>query len=289
LSAGTALIWLLGVARGGHLAAYFCAFGALSAEAFFVRLGVLRRLAWGAFGLAAFAGGAWFVGETINFSGAADWADLSAALPVVLTQTRFGYVLAGRLGVLLGALALAELGARRAGAWLALLGCVAESWLGHGGAMLGSAEGDVLFGCALAHVGAAALWMGMLPALLLVMAKAPEAELAPVMRRFSKLGMGCVVAILATALVQVWLLVGRVGALVSSVYGRLALAKFVLLLALLGLAWVHKFRLTPALPASRARFLRSLAVETGVGLLVLLLAGFLLQFQPPAMAAMAGG
>ncbi len=67
----------------------------------------------------------------------------------------------------------------------------------------------------------------------------------------------------------------------------MALLKLVLFAALIGLAGSNRFRLTPALgtaSAARAksRLGRSIAIETGVGLLVVLAAGVLTNL-PPAM------
>jgi putative copper export protein len=280
-----ALVWLLGLSRGLHVAAYFAAFGALCAEGFFVRAPVkgMRRLAGGAFLLAVLFGAVWFVAVTIGLTGAGDWADVWVASPIVALQTRFGYLLLGRLLVLLVALLLGLLGFKRLGAGLAFGGCVAQAWLGHGAAMLGSNDGDGLFGCALAHVGGAALWMGALPAMLLVVACADEADVGPAMRRFSKLAKGSVAAIIGTAVVQFWLLIGGLQAFLGSAYGLFSLAKIVLLVVLLALAYAP--RLVPR-GGSRALSVKILAAETAVGLLVLVLAGFLLEFEAPTMAAM---
>jgi copper transport protein len=85
-----------------------------------------------------------------------------------------------------------------------------------------------------------------------------------------------------------------VGALWSTAYGRIFLAKCATLVVLFGLAAVNRFRLTPALargaPDAGRRFTRSIAAE---GVLVLIILGLVAgwRFTPPprALAAAASG
>jgi hypothetical protein len=68
-------------------------------------------------------------------------------------------------------------------------------------------------------------------------------------------------------------------------YGLMALLKLVLFAVLFGLAARNRFRLTPALETAsaddaRRRLCRSVAVETGFGLMVVLAAGFLTSLEP---------
>jgi len=134
------------------------------------------------------------------------------------------------------------------------------------------------------HLAAAALWLGTSPALLVATAQLPEP--APLARRYSPLGMGCVGALLLTALIQCILLIARPAALLTTGYGALALAKFLLLAMLIALAARNRQRLVPALPSARPALLRAIGAEMLLGLLVLVAAGILLQLEPPAMAGM---
>jgi copper resistance protein D len=282
----TAQLALRGIFRGLHLAGYFMAFGAMVLPSAPLRAGMvpgLKSLAWAGLGLALLAGGAWFWLQTAYFASAQNFADVIAAVPLVLQYTRFGTLLLGRMALLLLAVLLFQAGRPRLAAPLAFGGVLAEAWLGHGGAMTGL-TGDILLGTAILHLGAASLWLGTLPALSVSVAKLPEPGL--LVRRYSMLGMGCVAVLLLTALIQYMLLIARPAALVTSGYGALALAKILMLAMLIALAARNKLRLTPSLPATRQALLRAISMEIALGLLVLVAAGILLQLAPPAMAGM---
>lgn len=275
---------LRGVCRGLHLSGYFMAFGAMFLPAALLRGEVvqgLKRLAWAGFGLALLAGMAWFFLQTAYFASAQNLSNVVAAIPAVVLGTRFGGLLLGRLAALLLAMLLFQGNQPRLAAALAFGGVAAEAWLGHGGAMVGE-EGDVLLGTSILHLGAAALWLGTLPALLITMARLPEPN--ALARRYSPLGIGCVAVLLLTALVQYILLIGRPEAFVTTGYGAVALAKISLLAMLIIVAARNRQRLVPALPGARPALLRAIAAELLLGLLVLMAAGILLQLAPPAMA-----
>ena len=104
-----------------------------------------------------------------------------------------------------------------------------------------------------------------------------------------------VAALAVTGLVNAWLLVGpdNIGALWTTLYGRLLLAKLALFAAMLGLAALNRFRLTPRFEASIATgdhggalgaMRRSLAVETGCIVAILALVAWLGTLEPPASA-----
>jgi mono/diheme cytochrome c family protein len=94
-----------------------------------------------------------------------------------------------------------------------------------------------------------------------------------------------VLLIACTAIVQAWQLIGSLGALFGTEYGRTALLKLALFLALLVLAVINRFVLTERLHNAAqpvtVRLLRvSLAVETVLGTLVILVAAFLASGTP---------
>jgi putative copper resistance protein D len=281
--------WALrGVCRGLEMAGSFGVAGTLFLAATLLRGALppaVRRVAWASLAMALVAGTGWFFAQTVDFAGAENWQQTMAALPVVAADTRFGCLLIGRSVALIAALLCFQAGWRRPAALLGLSAVAAEAWLTHGGAMPG-VVGDVLLWSMVVHLIAGAAWLGALPALYCALRgwAGPAAELA---RRFSPVGGACVAALTVTAGIQSWLLIGSIPAFWATPYGRAALAKFLLLVGLIALAALNRFRLTPALPASRAALARSVAVETALGLCVLLAAGALLQFAPPAMAAMA--
>jgi len=287
---GSGWLILRGLCRGLHLAGYFSAFGTMALAATLLRgarVPGLRRLAWGGFALALLAGAGWFWLQTAYFAATQTTADIVNALPIVAEYTRFGLLLLGRMAALLLAALAFQFGWARVAALLALGGVLAEAWLGHGGAMAGP-EGSMLLASAVLHLAGAAIWLGALPALVLALRRLPDAEAAALARRFSPVGAACVAALLGTAGLQFLLLVGGVGALLTTAYGALAGLKLFLLGALIALAARNKFRLTPRLPGSRAALIRAVALEATLGLIVLLAAGVLLQLEPPAMAGMAG-
>lgn len=277
------MIFLLGCARGLHLAGFFTAFGTILFTAWLGPAPGMRRLAWAGGAVALGAGAVWFLAQTADFAAPRSWAAEAAALPVVAARTRFGFLLPARLAALALALVLYQCGFSRAALLPAGAGALAEAWLGHGAAMLGSTEGDVLFAGALIHIGAAACWLGTLPALWLALGRLPGTAAAPIARRYSRLGMGCVAALLLTALLYYLLLIGGIAPLFTTAYGLTALAKLVLLGLLIALAARNKHRLTPALPATGAALRRAVAWECALGLAVLLAAGLLMQQAPPAM------
>jgi putative copper resistance protein D len=272
-----------GLARGLSMAGFYTVFGTAYLSATLLRG---RRVALGwlvAAGLllALTASAAWYLLQTQDFAGAANWPDELAALPIVATDTRFGMLLLGRCAALAVAAALWGLGARRLAAGLAFACAVAESWLGHGGAM-GGTTGDVLLVTSVAHVGAGAVWLGALPALAVALRALPDTEALRLARDFSPIGIGCVALLLLTAAVQYVMLIWRPDTLLTSDYGRSALVKLVLFAGLIAIAVANRL-LTRAFPFGRDRLLANIWVEVGAGLCLLLAAGMIVQFAPPAM------
>jgi putative copper resistance protein D len=286
-------VWplLRGLCRGLHMAGTFGVFGTLLLAATLLHgenLPGLKRLAWSALALALLAGAAWFLLQTADFAAAQRWSDIAAAAPIVAQDTRFGTLLLARSAALLLATLIFQGGYPRPAALLALAASLAESWLGHGGAMTGTI-GLVLLLASLAHLASGAVWLGALPALHLGVRRLAPPAAARLARKFSPLGVACVVALLLTAGVQSYLLIGTPSALLTTPYGLTALVKCLLLAGLIALAAQNRTRLTPRLPATRAQLLRNINLELALGFAVLLAAGLILQLQPPAMAAMALG
>jgi putative copper export protein len=128
-------------------------------------------------------------------------------------------------------------------------------------------------------------WVGGLLPLLILVRDVPPKQAAQALRRFSRLATLCVVAIAGTACFQGWVLGGGVAGLAGTAYGYVLLLKAALFAALLGLAAVNRFRLTPemerqdAQPA-RSALLRTIAGETVLGLMVVLAAGLLSGLEP---------
>jgi putative copper resistance protein D len=246
----------------------------------------LRSIAFASLALALIAGAAWFLLQTADFASATSLSDVISALPIVARDTRFGALLLGRCAALLAATACLHLNWPRPAALIAGGAIIAESWLGHGGAMTGPI-GAILLVTSIAHLAAGAAWLGSLPALYLALKQLPDDAAKQLARNFSPLGIACVATLIITAAIQYCVLIGRPASLFTSAYGLTALAKILGLTALIALAARNRTRLVPTLPASRARLLRSVRHEIMLGLLILLAAGLILQLEPPTMAAMA--
>lgn len=175
------------------------------------------------------------------------------------------------------------------------------AWGGHG-AMREGAAGSLHLAADILHLLAAAVWTGSLLGLVLLVAR-PASRIDAVhldlswraLHGFARTGTAAVAVIVVTGIVNGWLIVGPEGAagLASTRYGQLLLAKLGAFAAMVALASLNRFRLTPALrsvAASGAPFgaaprelgaLRlSLAFEAMLGILVLALVAWLGTLEP---------
>jgi copper resistance protein D len=187
--------------------------------------------------------------------------------------------------------------------WLLLGGlgavaCASLAWMGHAAATEGAAAGVHLVSDVV-HVLAAGVWIGALVGFAgLLLQRSPSAAgamlTARALRGFSGVGTVVVAALVATGLVNSWILVGpsRLEGLWTTPYGLVLCAKLATFAAMLGLAAANRMLLTPALlraleqgaqPAdSLARLRSSIALETLAGALVLMLVAWLGTLAPVA-------
>ena len=287
-----------GMARGLSMAGAMTVFGtallqvtvaqpALAASSNPTRQRVAHRLVWlagGGVALATAASAVWLSLETINLAPEASLPSFAATLPIVLWDTRFGWLLQARLALLLLATLLFALhrvkttqvaAGALAGSSLAL-----AAGLGHGISMGGSL-GPTLSATEVLHVLSAGAWLGALPGLLLLIGAMTPPTARQAVNRFSRLGFVCVLILAVTIVIQSWELMGGLPGLVGTDYGHIALVKLGVFLILLGIAALNRFRLAPALHATGPRYLgTSIAIETAAGLLAVLAAGVLLTQQP---------
>lgn len=173
------------------------------------------------------------------------------------------------------------------------------AWGGHG-AMSEGALGFLHLGADILHLLAAAVWMGSLLGLVLLVAR-PVARMDAehlhlswrALHGFSRTGMAAVAIIVLTGVVNGWLIVGPNGlpSLPSTLYGQLLLAKLAAFAAMVALASLNRFRLTPALgyvasSGAAARELgalrTSLASEATLGIAILALVAWLGTLEPGA-------
>lgn len=253
-------------------------------------LAALRRrgriAVWSALAVAVLSGAAWLALLSADIYGAPIVAVcLHGGLWTVLTGTQFGTVWTARLvlAVLLGLLllwpGLRLLQLAAAGALIALL-----AYVGHAGASPGVAGAAQLV-ADMAHLLAAAVWLGGLPALAWLLLAQPGPEVAArATARFSALGIVSVATLIVSGLINSWNLLSGPRDLVSTGYGRVLALKLALFVAMLGIAAVNRLHLTPLLAAAgaRAALARNSLAETGLGLGVLLLVGALGTMAPTA-------
>ena len=239
----------------------------------------LRRLTWAsvAAGMAATCG--WLVVQAADMAGTVS----VSAVARVLSGTAFGHLIAWQLAVLAGVALL--LGRNWPRAALAAAAVATALQAGHGHAASMTAGPSLLLACDVVHLLGAGAWLGGLWPLWLVVRDTPPRQAAAAARWFSPLGKLCVVALAGSAVVQGWVLVDSVPGLVGTAYGWMACAKLGLMGVLVGFACLNRYRLAPGLlrydPAAAQRgLLRSIGVQTGFGLLILLAAAVLSSLSP---------
>jgi len=136
------------------------------------------------------------------------------------------------------------------------------------------------------HHGAAAAWLGglvIMCAFAVRLLKPTSA--ATVMRRFSRVATFAVGALVATGVIQAVRLVGGVGALFDTGHGRLVIAKVVLMVPMLGLAYRNRQRMAQRLSSTGVNdqllgVRRYMAVEIGIGAVILGLTASLVVGAP---------
>lgn len=228
-----------------------------------------------------------------------------STIDVLVTETTMGSAWQARIGALLLVLFFSAAGwgrPTRALAIVALLAGIALgtlAWTGHG-AMDEGARGWVHLIADIIHLLSAGVWLGALMSIALLIVRPATRMTAEhillshrALDEFAVTGTVVVGLIVFTGLVNSWILVGfaNVGALFTTLYGQLLLAKLALFGGMLGLAAANRFRLTPALAASMpsgdhrqavAALRRSLMSETLCAVVILALVAWLGTLAPPA-------
>ncbi|MBS9374442.1 copper resistance D family protein [Rhodococcus sp. B50] len=201
-------------------------------------------------------GGVWLALASIDLA----WAASTAAdVPAVeLDVGRFGQFIGtttGRVDAAAWAsivviVVVAAVAYRRSASWSTLpvlvaaaLALIARPVTGH---MAQQPLGSLLNAV---HVLAAAVWFGVLVALAVtVRGRGAWAELLP---RYSHLALRCVTALVVTGVIDAAVRLGSVSAVLGTGYGRIVLAKAIVLCALLGLAWNWRRNWVPAAASHR--------------------------------------
>lgn len=259
----------------------------------------LLRVAAGAGAIGALA---WLMAQSAQIGDRPADAFDAAKVWSIAADTGFGRVALTRLCLFLLALIVSISPWRGHRLWWTLAGVGAGisasfAWTGHGARDEGLA-GAIHLAADILHLLAASTWIGALAglAILASIASRPSAatdagkDALKGLVRFSAIGVGVVGVLVASGLVNSWLLVGPagLGRLLTTLYGQLLLAKLVLFGAMLALAAANRYRLTPqlerALKDGRARpfapVARSILIETAIAIAVLAMVSWLGTLSP---------
>lgn len=137
------------------------------------------------------------------------------------------------------------------------------------------------------HLLAAGAWIGGLVILAVVLSH-PSDDAERVLQRFSGMGYVAVSVLMLSGLINSWYLVGDVDRLVSTLYGRVLLAKLVVFVGMLALAVTNRFWLMPLLQKGTdakvvlKNLRRHVLAEQTLGFLVVLLVSALGTLDPAA-------
>ena len=231
----------------------------------------------------------WLIVQAAAMADADRFSQLYAAVPGVLTATLFGHVILAQSVCLLATLVLVGVHDKdwrqRAGLGMASLALGLQA--GHSHAYSMHDGPSLLLACDVLHLLGAGAWLGgLVPLLLMVWGASPQAG-AHAARWFSPLGQWSIAALVISASYQAWVLVATIPGAVGTAYGWMALIKLALFVVLLGFAAANRYRFAPALlagnaAAARRVLLRSIALQTGAAVAIVLAAGVLSDL-PPAM------
>lgn len=132
------------------------------------------------------------------------------------------------------------------------------------------------------HGLAVAFWIGALAPLAALLSK-PTVAVLPLLNRFSRIAMPVVAALALTGLTLAVIQLEKLSALVDTSYGLILSIKLALVLLLLALAALNRFRLTPALASDQkagSALKRSILLECVAALgIFAIVAGW--RFTPP--------
>src|SRR5258708_4745547 len=255
---------------------------------------------WIGLAIAAVSGVIWLQLQAVSMSGLPlGEAMTSDVLSTVLSETQFGSISEIRLVlavILAGCLTYDRLAPLRwlgLGSALSLIATIA--WTGHAGATLGE-MGNLHLTADVLHLIAAAAWLGGLVSLALLLAAARRSQAVAwaslawdAAQRFSTLGIVSVGGLLATGIVNAWILVGSFHALLITGYGQLLMLKIVVFAIVVAFAAINRFWLTPQLAVSLERearleglhqLTRNSVIEIALGFMIFVIVGALGTMHP---------
>lgn len=203
----------------------------------------LLRITRGLAGLGLVTGVVWLLLITASMAGSWDAALQSATVQLVLGKTFFGQVWAWHLllNLLLVIVLIKPWPALRLPLLALLLATLAP--VGHG-AMLDGLNGQLLILNQVVHLLCVGAWLGGLLVLVLILRRAQDHHLEPILRRFSGVGYGLVGGLLVTGLINVRVLTGQLWPTpLFQGFALILLIKVGLVLGMLGLALLNRLRI----------------------------------------------
>ncbi|WP_436494742.1 copper resistance CopC/CopD family protein [Actinokineospora sp. HUAS TT18] len=294
-AAGGGAALLYGVARWLATAGFVLLVGTAFVFAVSWRSKRLRRLA--ALGAGIAAGGT--LAALLLYGPYASGTLSAITDPAVLgstLSTRIGISLAARIALLAGVLVLIRFWAPKRGATvLGGAAVLAATWslVAHGAT---DSLAALTIAVGIVHLTAMSVWLGGLPALILLLRSGDIAAMREGVPRFSKAAGISVAIVVATGLYQTWRQVGTVGALFSTAYGWWLLAKVGLVAVILASGafarrWVRRQygfevvsvtdkRRSKREPDEIGRFQRIVMAEAGLAVVVLAVTASLVATEP---------
>ena len=248
----------------------------------------------------------WLVVVASSMAGTPPWPIDQEAIGGLLTGSAIGAAWKVRVvALVIAAVAAMVAASRSAGLSIVVLASAVAlatlAWTGHG-AMDENASGWVHLAADILHLIASGAWLGALFGLVLLVSR-PAARVDPAhlslthraLHGFGTIGTLVVAAIVLTGLYNGWMLIGigNVSALPSTLYGQLFILKMALFVAMLALASLNRFRLTPIFEraiiahdaqAALSALRSSLAIETACIITIFALVAWLGTLEPPAMS-----
>jgi putative copper resistance protein D len=267
---------------------------------------VVRRqtllIGWITLAISALSGLVWLLVGAASMSGLPFAESMSPdVLWPVVNETQFGMVFEIRLVLALmiaGCLVYDRFAlARGLGSVLSLGLSAALAWTGHAGSTAG-ATGTLHLASDTLHLVAAAIWTGGLLSLALLLSVSRNHQTHAAVsfardatQRFSLMGIAVVVVVLATGIVNSWILVGSWQALIVTGYGWLLMSKIALFGVMLLIAVANRFWLTPQLALTSGseppfealrRLARNSMIEIAMALMIFAIVGVLGTWHPAA-------
>ena len=263
-------------------------------------------------GLASLLGAAWMAlfafGHSYRSVGRLSLFGLLAAAAGTLGLGLFQFREAGvGLGVFLGSSSGRALGLRAAPLLLIVLGYLLyrnnyrprmmvagagalAGMLAHASAGHAAVPPDVAIkvGIQWLHFAAVGIWIGGLAALLLGLSESPEEDRRRAAKRFSFVAGFAIFVVTATGVLRAVNEVDGWEPLFETTYGRLVIAKSVLIVVLGGLGALNRFRNIPKAVSAPAGLQKAGRLEVAVAVITLAIAGMLSTSVPPVSVAAEG-